>query len=366
MDQLREVTLEEATRQLPDITALSPDIVQGADPDTVFLCALGFEDRCLSVPQMLADSGYRAKQAIVFEYDTNKGDNETYRRDLESCVRGMSDDQATVRVQAMDFPEKLAGVLEAVLSSCSSSRRPSITFDMSACCSRGILETLAALFDYDISLRITYSEAAIYHPTKEEFEERPDDWLTDTGSGMVRGVVEIWESAVYPGRNPDHLPNLLVAFPTFKAERTQKLMSSSEAQVAETVYILGVPHLPEDRWRLDAMRQINKLTEEVECHELSTFDYLDTLRELEKIYQKYQETHHMMISPLGSKLQDVAIALFLQLHPDVSVWFSRPKEFNPKQYTEEMLSLWRIDFGDVRSAINDLRSYGKLYIIPPN
>lgn len=364
MAQVREVTLEEAIQHLPPIAELRPEDVRGSKRDAVFICALGFEDRSLSMPRMLADSGYTAERVIVLEYDTNRDDNEKNRPALEACLRRISShESARVPVQSNDYPEQLDRVLRDALGRSAGAAQPSVTLDISACCSRGIIEGLCLLFGYQLTLRIAYSEAAVYHPTEEEFRARPDDWLTEEGAGLAHGVVSIWESSVHPGCNPDHLPNLLVAFPTFKPERTQKLISSGEAQIAQSVWIVGVPRLDENRWRVGAMRSINGLSAGVECYEVSTFEYLDCLRRLEQLCHKYGRTHHPLVSPLGSKLQDVAVGLFLQLRRDVSVWFSVPERFNPKLYTEGTRALWRIDLGDVQTAISGLRSYQTLQVV---
>jgi len=363
MPQLREISFEEATAGLPTVQSLRADDISAESRDTLFLCALGFEDRCLSVPEFLADSGYRTARAIVFEYPINEQDNERNRSGLVRSLERISSEQIPLQVAPVDFPQILDRALHSALGQHGCGQKLFVTFDISACSSRLILEVLGALLVRDIGLRIAYSEAAVYHPTRQEWDTQPNDWLEDAGFGMARGVVSIWESSVYPGCNPDHLPNLLVAFPTFKRERTQKLISSSEAQVQKTVWIVGVPHLPENRWRVEAMRDINALTPKEECYEVSTFGYTDCLTTLEDIYRKYQDTRHVLVSPLGSKLQDVAIAVFLQLRPDVSVWFSTPKEYNPNQYTEGTLDLWRIDFPDLPAVTRGLRSYGKLQIV---
>jgi len=364
MVQVREVTLEEALQHLPPIAELRPQDVQGRGRDALLICTLGFEDRCLSVLEMLAASGYSADRVIVLEYDTNRDDNERNRPALEACLEKISSrENIRVAVQSPDYPEQLDRVLRDSIGRSGDQTTPNVTFDISACCSRGILEGLHLLLGCDIALRVTYSEAAVYHPTEEEFRASPDDWLTEEGAGLAHGVVSIWESSVHPGYSVDHLPNILVAFPTFKPERTQKLLSSSEAQIAQTVWIVGVPYLDENRWRVDAMRRINRLGTEDECYEVSTFEYLDCLRRLEQLYQEYGRTRHLLVSPLGSKLQDVAVALFLQLRRDVSVWFSVPERFNPRLYTEGTRALWRIDLGDVQTAISGLRSYQTLQVV---
>ena len=132
MAQIRQVTLEEATQHLPLITELRPEDVPGERQDALFICALGFEDRCLSVPRMLAESGYRAERAILLEYDTNRDDNERNRPALEACLRRISSHEGVrVPVQSNDYPEQLDRVLRDVLGQSAGAPKPNVTFDIS-------------------------------------------------------------------------------------------------------------------------------------------------------------------------------------------------------------------------------------------
>jgi hypothetical protein len=119
----------------------------------------------------------------------------------------------------------------------------------------------------------------------------------------------------------------------------------------KVVWLIGVPHLDEDRWRLEAMKKINDISDRVPQYQVSTFDYKETLQVLEHLYVEKAETHTVTLSALGSKMQALGTALFCYIHPDVRVILSTPKEYNAAQYSEGCKNVWEIDFG----AVDELR-----------
>ncbi len=66
--------LGEMIGQLPEISAFNPTSLAGTQ-NALFLCALGFEQRCLTIPRALATAGYKSSRAVYLQYSTNQDDN---------------------------------------------------------------------------------------------------------------------------------------------------------------------------------------------------------------------------------------------------------------------------------------------------
>jgi hypothetical protein len=335
-------------------------------PDDLFLCALGFEPRCLTLPTRLAAGGYRARRSAYFRYATNVDDNNVNAAELAKHLRVISRNVGPVDADAEDSRNHLRTLLESVAGE-AADRPPSVVVDVSVMANRLLLLCMKALLEYDIRLRIVYSEAAVYHPTRQEYELEPATWEADDSFGLERGVREVVPSFDHPGHALDHLPDYLVLFPSLKPDRSKAVISfvdpSLLANPADKVaWLLGVPHLPEDRWRADAMKRINTIGADVPHYHVSTFDYKETLRILEHLHVAKSSRHTFSVSPLGSKMQALGTALFCYMHPDVRVIVSTPAEYNAVHYSEGCKAVWQVDFGDLGTLRKSLEDVGTLRV----
>jgi hypothetical protein len=357
--------LADALSGLSSISALEVGR-RGAATGDLFVCALGFEPRCLTLPGRLRESGYRARRSAYFKYATNLDDNNVNLPELENHLRVISPNVEVLDADAVDFPNRLRVLLELIMQE-ASAKPPSVTLDVSVMANRLLLRCVKVLLEYDIRARILYSEAAVYHPTKQEYDQEPAKWEGDESLGLERGVSEVGSSIDHPGHALDQLPDFLILFPSFKAERSKAVISFVDPSLLaspadKVVWLLGVPHLPEDHWRLDAMRRVNRIDAHVPQFVVSTFDYKATLRVLESLHVEKSERHTITVSPLGSKMQALGTALFCYMHPDVRVIFSTPKEYNAAQYSKGCKAIWEIDFGNVSDLRRRLGDVGSLRV----
>jgi len=358
---LRETELAEIIGQLPGINPMDPAMANSKGQEQLFICACGFEDRALAIPSHLAESGnYKVEHSLILDHITNKDDNAVNRPELAGFLSRISDDQPKeLLYKNEDFAARFQSVLDSVLSGDDKEETPCVSFDISACSSKMVLSALRMLFERNVRLRILYTEASIYHPTIEELQRSPQNWTVD-GRGMSRGILTVEQSPLYSGINLDELPILLVAFPTFKPERMRTIISA--LQPAQTIWIIGIPHAPENNWRMQSMRDINLVSSSERSYELPTFSYVETFAMLEQLYCDQVDNYHMAVAPHGSKLQNIGISLFCLLRRDVELWFSTPESFNPTQYTAGVKDFWQIVFDNTQQVVNLVQSYGKLQL----
>lgn len=364
MANVRRIELSEILGQLPEIQPFVPNSHFG--PDDVFLCALGFEPRCLAIPRLLADSGYRSNRVVILEYDTNIDDNEKNRRELTACLNIISDDVQSLVLGEPDAPNRLRQILEFATKD-NTAGSPKITFDVSAAANRFVVTTMAILCESNGSLNLLYSEAATYHPTEAEYEAEPSVWQSESELGLERGVGDVRPSREAPGQHFDPLPDAVILFPTFKRERSQAVIDFVDPSLIgnrgeQIVWLVGIPHLEENQWRIDALRDINELSAEDVQYEVSTLRYQDTLKTLEAIYSRLSDRYKLTLSPIGSKMQALGSSLFSYIHPDARIVFAIPKEYNAALYSGGCRETWRIEFGTLADLRRLLMSVGKLVV----
>lgn len=356
---LREIEPAEVYAQFPPIVGF--DAAQlGDEYDSLFICALGFEERSLAVPEALRRCGkYRSVDTLVLGHETNKEDNAKNLAMLRECLGSFSTAEPQFVQVGEDFTALGAAIKRSLSSPSRTAPLPIVTLDISGLSSRMLLTVLRLLFSERINLRILYAEAKVYHPTIDEYRDHPEDWTVD-GIGMSKGITRASELNLYSNNSRRELSIMLVAFPTFKPERIRSIQA--ELQPALSLWVLGIPHASENRWRTQAMREINGITESDMVEELPTFGYVDAFSLLERIYREHGDTFHIFIAPHGSKLNNLGVALFCQLRQDVGLWFSNPMAFTPSQYTGSVERLWQIRFDDVQQTVNVVRSCGKLVL----
>lgn len=366
MARVAKIELSAIVGKLPEIQVLDPATLSGYGPDGLFLCALGFEPRCVTLPKLLADSGYRSEHVVLFEYDTNVDENEVNRQELTQCLNAISDDVQMLCLRDPDYSNDLRRLLGCI-SDANPSRDHRITFDLSVAANRIVVTTMAILYETNAHLNVLYSEAAIYHPTKSEYECEPSVWKDEPERGLERGVGDVRPSREFPGQHFDQLPDAVMLFPTFKPERSKAVIGFVDpsligAQGEHIVWLVGVPPLSENTWRIGALKEINGLTEADVQYEISTLDYRQTLSTLDSIHGQLWDKYKLTLSPIGSKMQALGSSLFCHMHPDTRIVFAVPQEYNAAQYSEGCRETWKIDFGPLSELRDLLRSVGKLVV----
>ena len=366
MSHIKQTELLEIISLLPDIELLNVKSHLSEEKADLFLCALGFEDRALAIPELIAEeAGFKCNHAIYFEYATNMNDNKLNEPRLMKALNKFSGLVDRMDCDDHDFCINFKKVLERIVTE---RKAPKVIFDISTCSSKLLLLVLKVLFDHNLSLLILYSEADTYHPTQSEFRSEPEKWTTEEGFGLARGVGTVIASPEHPGYRRDKLQEMVIVFPTFKPERSKAVIADIDESLLlepgeRVIWIVGKPRLPENSWRVNVIREINRILPSAPSHEVSTFKYKETIEVLEHIYKPKDCLYHINLTPLGSKLQSVGIALFWYIDQDVSIIFATPKEYNAPQYSEGYKDMWQINFGELDSIRRLLDSVGQLVIV---
>lgn len=364
---LREVARLQQT-VLEDVMTAFPDIIPFVPPPNVtsdiFLCALGFEPRCLENARRLAAAGWRIDKCLILTLNSN---TENDRKNLGPLCDELG--KISSRVETLNADEaRYTRSLSRAVNGDESTSTKRVHFDISVAANRLLLRSLHTLLRSDAIVTVLYAEAEIYHPTLEAFNSDHAQWIADGPLGLEQGVELVEASFTYPGQHIDALPQCVVLFPSFRRERSASVISHVDPSLLvspgdQLVWIIGVPHLEKDQWRVDAMRAINAIRPDAVQYEVSTFDYRDTLRRLELIYRDKWERFNISVSPIGSKLQALGTALVCYLHPDIRLVFAVPKVYNAAQWSEGCREVWQVDMGSMATVRARLDSVGSLSIV---
>jgi hypothetical protein len=271
-----------------------------------------------------------------------------------------------LEVEDHGFPNRLRQSLKSAAAA-SKAHELRVLFDISVVSNRLLMRTMKVLMELDIDLTLLYSEAALYHPTLAEYQSDPTKWESGGPLALDFGVNQVEYGEEHPGYQVDQLPDCVISICGFSKDRTRAAISKVDPSLLtvpgdKVVCLVGVPHLPENHWRLAMMRKIHELGAEVPQYEVSTFDYKKTLCTLEEIYEARAGRFKFTLSPLGSKMQALGSALFCYLKPDIRVVFATPKQYNATLYSEGCRETWSIEFGSIRKIRELLDTVGLLRI----
>lgn len=360
--RLRKRELAECVATMAEPLAFYPDAFAPVD---LLITVLGFEDRALGVPTGLASAGVAAEAAGIINYSTNPADNARNRPGMEKALASLC--------AADPFEmtaERLSEGLRALVSTLPSGAR--VAWDISVASNDLVIEGLGALLDCDIELELLYAEADEYRPTRKEFERERARFVGDDEMGLDDGVLDVEVSCQFVGAHAQQLSHELVVFPGFSRDRVRSTISKVDSEWivaperAPLIWMIGRPPHEELLWRCDALREIHGLGDgtPAEVHEVSTFDYRETLRALEEIYIRRGVDANLTVSALGSKMQSVGIALFCRARPEVRVLLARPRAYNAGAYSRGTGALWHVTLGPTLELNDELRRVGTLELVP--
>ena len=338
--------------QFPSIVPYSAKLLSGP---VTYVGAAGFEDRVFAFPNRLTKDGVQIKNAIeitYLPYDSTNRENEFN----EKLTRLASPISSIVfnRHDPQPFQKSFQNLIKPM-------NPKLIALDISAMSKFLIMILLQSLREFDGEVEILYAEPKEYHPTLEEFDKAkkkivwPPDFLTDD-------VYRILHVTSLSSSSMQGHPILLVTYPTFNHNEIVTLQSELTPNCM--VLILGMPPKEKNKWRLDALKEINdRILDPDYCRSspiMSTFDYVSNIEGLEEIYQTYQYTHRILLSPTGSKLQALAAFMFRQIRPDVQIVYPATKSFK-SEYSEGEEDLWCISIPRFSELISRLDKYRRLH-----
>ncbi len=348
-----DIEVDEYLQQLlPQIEPLSIDEIPA---DATFIGAAGFEDRCFSFIDEIERHNKKFINTIGIEYRpfNNKNRTKEFKDKISKITLKnrfwLIYDRFDPEQVCKDFINKKIDVWATA----------NVVIDISSMSKFLIIVILDLLEEYEGNVHIIYSEAKVYHPTPEKFEEMKQRLPEYTPTFLTKDVYKIVTTTSLSSIAMQGSPLIAIAFPTFNNKELVALLNELTPQYL--IKIEGVPHEEHNHWRLDAIHWINRkidkpyiLNIDDIIHEnVTTFDYINLVKILDKIYKKYRYTHKCIIAPTGSKLQTVGVFIFKQMHPEVQIVYPVTKDF-AEEYSEGCTRIWHIPIFNFFGFVNKL------------
>lgn len=357
MPEIRTTTGADLWSKMPEIVPWDRKLCpEGID---LLICCAGFEDRAIAVADDL--STVSLQSSILVQYPTNPTENASAVSRLRALRDGQLHD---------DVPYDRGTFLSRIRKAVARWRgQPGIrvVVDLSGMASYVVYRVLDALWEElgTAQLAVYYAEAHDYAPTREDWEAfyknvpEPSDNLAIAESYEENhfqsvGVDDTYESDVFPGINAGPLATQVVAFPSFSLHRMKSLLAFAESHYNvrpdDVHWFLGQPpDRVRNGWRFNALSALYNVGGAGAA--VSTRDYRDTFLRLDNMWSESFTDRHLVLAPLGSKMQHLACFLFLKMHNECGLLLCEPREFIASKYSSGIGPRWWLDFGE----IGDLR-----------
>ena len=324
------------------------------DKGDVIIHAPGFEDRTMAVADNLVRSP--GAYAILLDYLPLKPKNRLSEVRAALLARGIAVEDEDIiqynRFEPGDFERRLKSRISA-----HNTRR--VVVDISTMSKLLIMLILNTCNRRGLSVRVIYSEAHEYGPSKEEFEDarkkneihRPTLQVFTGVHGVVK--VDSLASVAMQGQ-----PTAALVFMSFNDALTQVLLNT--VYPGRLFLINGRP--PVHLWREEATAWIH---DQVRCEweednpvenstvsgnvplpkrVVSTLHYSETVLLLLDLYWQLSINHRVLIAPAGSKMQAVGCYIVKALHKDIHIEYPSPEGF-AHSYSSGIGPMWSLDFG---------------------
>lgn len=354
----------------------------------IFICALGFEQRCVAIPTFLSQSNIaQIPIGLIGHYQTNAGDNAANEAKLSEAIGNFCAEKIFIDADTPELArDSLAELVTRLRRDNGESVR--ICFDISTCSGTFILSVIGALLETEIpiDLDILYCQAKHYFPTKSDVDADRHKMVSEGATLAVaascyseQGTQEPLVHPLYPGFQHEGRPDLAIAIPSFRMNRMVRCLDTISEQViaapdSNVHWIFGLPMPGHDDWKNQFQKEIvtsalnqlgsSAINGEVKFTQSNSsnccvFDYRKTIKLMLKLADEHLGKNITCI-PMGSKMQNLGVALALFVRNEISVTYARPSAFAPRSYSEGYGKMWKVSLGSISSLVKFLAMIGTL------
>lgn len=312
----------------------------------VFIFAAGFEARARRVP--LAVSAVKKVVVVAYRGGPNEND-ESYQlafdrfgktKGFEVCELNLSHAESFEQ----RFEESLRTITEL--------ESGELVMDISGMPNFAICIAVAKIRQVfpAVQLRLLYTEAEEYFPTKKDYEKlkqrsirRPTDLMPDY---LSTKAVTMFMPSLFSGVTLGQNDTCLMVFAGYEPHRTNCAIEALNP--SKLVLIYSEPGRPDLEWRYDLSRLMHRgIDDQVKKTEekSSTSEVDDNLALILRYYEYLYDDHTIAVCPINSKVQSVAAALAWETYPDIQLNFPIPAQYLPQQFTVSWRRTFMIDLG---------------------
>lgn len=295
----------------------------------LYICVMGFEDRCLGSNKRLSDTNFKSKQTLILMYDVYKINNETNRDEFEKTVKKFSDKVSYVNYKTGKARNEFLTQFKNEINRLESSPK-SIAINITGMTNHSLISLVNFALDNTKNTRIIYTEPATYGTQLK------------SPSSFTSGVDDIFTLPDFSGATLPGYSTLLLVTMGYDLTRPRGIIS--ELQPTDKIGIMTLPNLKVMNEQFNRIKKEHEVlfgNDHMEI--LSIFDYDAAIKCLEKIREKYVQSHNIIVSLNGSKLIAIAVLLFLKKYRDIQLILSTPVKYHPDRYSKGVGRTFIID-----------------------
>lgn len=180
-----------------------------------------------------------------------------------------------------------------------------------------------------------YTAADEYIPTKNEYLElcqRQGDEIDYVPNTMALEMAENRTFSPFNGYRSHETNACLALFAGYEAHRSTGVIEDINPSVLLLIY--GRPPAANLDWRLDLSRRLHRKferTRRCSVETVSTQDVDEAINLLDEYYTYLIDDYDLIVSPICSKMQSLAVYLFWERYPEVQLSFPIPIGYNPER-----------------------------------
>jgi len=316
----------------------------------LFVGAYGFEDRSLGWARYQASQGHVLDKALILRYVHPKGRNRVKELRLALKQLGVTN-PVNLRYDVhspYNIEQQLPYALDKLLDNVDE-----VVVDISAMTKLLILVVLYSLSRFDGAVRVVYSEAENYAPTREYFERWKNNMEMMTGFPS-RGVESIVRIKCLSSTRMQGQPVTMVAFTSFNEQLVRHMLGSINPH--RLIFINGRSPRKDFAWREKATQEIHRrsIQEYREDNPIgedgllervtSLIDYFDTTAMIDEVHKQFGSHERIICATTGSKMQTVGLFFTKMMHPDIHIEYPTPDSYFVKEKSKGVQQIYEVNF----------------------
>lgn len=295
--------------------------------DGLFLSCISYEERTVNSFRKF-DESYRAERHILFTMKEFEGNQKLrkYGKEIEQILRIRQGEFSHLKVSIADPVSALESFIMLIKKLKLRKAMKSVTIDISTFPRNSLMVLLKYLREIEKGkVRILYTAPEVY--------------ATQIGEKMTWGIHRVMPLPFFSGTPISGKQRLLVIFIGFESERA--LFLWEKHQPNRTILFVGKPAYKES-WELMSKYRHQEIIgkNNVTIEEVSTIDFLEAYRKLNKTYLEHRRNYNISIAPLGTKLQLLGIYLHAVEHTDVQLTYATVEGYNTENYSKGIEKLY--------------------------
>jgi hypothetical protein len=333
----------------------------------VFIGACGFEERSLGWVKHQGGQGAILNGSLFFRYRHPKGRNRI--RELRKAIGSLGVSSPDDIVYDAWSPYTIEDSVDKKYRGLPSDTQE-IVVDVSAMTKLLILVCLCKLSRFTGTLRIVYSEAESYAPTREEYEKSKKD-MEVIAKFPSRGFESVIRTKCLSSIRMQGQPVLMVAFTSFNEQLVRHMLGTISPH--RLLFINGRPPRDDYAWRERATQEIHRpLIEEYAADNptdetklltrvASTLHYSETIDRVEEIYGRFGTHERIICAATGSKMQTVGLFFCKMAHPDIHIEYPTPDSYFVKGMSKGVRRVYEVvlpEFSQsLKAAVQERTNY---------